>query len=158
MSQYKSYHREYVDRLDYLFAPRVGEHDLTTHSQFVDLLTNFGALGLLLYLSISIQLLARSWRATRLHAESKVRTARSGSIACPAPWVGRRAAAPQRPSSTAKGEKETGLDIWEFQFSRNRAWLERRMCLSAAVILNCATHERGRPQADRRANHRRSGT
>ncbi|MBK8480837.1 MAG: O-antigen ligase family protein [Proteobacteria bacterium] len=68
IGQYRNYHQEYVRRLPNIYAPRMVEFRLNTHSDLVGLLTNFGLPGLLLYAWVVLRLLRASWRSVRLGA------------------------------------------------------------------------------------------
>jgi len=60
-NQYPLYHRTYIRKLDQLYTPAMAEHDVVTHSDYVDLLTSFGVFALFIYLSM----LVRIYRALR---------------------------------------------------------------------------------------------
>jgi len=68
IGQYLNYHQEYVRRLPDLYSPRMVEFRLSTHSDLVGLVTNYGLPGLLLYLFVVARLLRASWRAVRYGA------------------------------------------------------------------------------------------
>lgn len=68
IAQYLNYHQEYVRRLPNLYSPRIVEHRLSTHSDLMGLLTNYGLPGLLLYAFVVARLLRASWRAVRCGA------------------------------------------------------------------------------------------
>lgn len=65
MGQYKNYHRDYANELEVVLVRKVTQRSLGTHSDFVNLLTNFGAPCLLLYLVLVGRLLWRCLRQAR---------------------------------------------------------------------------------------------
>lgn len=55
-NQYPLYHRKYIRKLGVLYTPTMAEHDVVTHSDYVDLLTSFGIVSLLIYLWMLVRI------------------------------------------------------------------------------------------------------
>lgn len=58
-AQYRAYHREYMAKLDGLYSPSLAEKDLMVHSDYFEMLTSAGILGLVLFLAMITSLYRR---------------------------------------------------------------------------------------------------
>ncbi len=56
MSQYRYYHFDYINKLDYLLKPGSTKHRLGLHSDYADFLVSYGVIGFILFISIYFSL------------------------------------------------------------------------------------------------------
>ncbi|HET6612055.1 MAG TPA: O-antigen ligase family protein [Kofleriaceae bacterium] len=64
-SQYRMYHRKYMAKLDKLYDSKVADKDLVVHSDYFEMLTSAGALGLILFISMLVSIYRRLSRSAR---------------------------------------------------------------------------------------------
>ncbi len=64
-AQYRYYHRRYVSRLEHLYSPSVTESDLGVHSDYLNMLTSYGGVSLLMYLYMVFVIYRRLRRRLR---------------------------------------------------------------------------------------------
>ncbi len=65
VAQYRWYHVAYVHQLDVLRSPKVAERDLVTHSEYVNLITEYGLPVVLVYIFMLVNLYRRLLIAIR---------------------------------------------------------------------------------------------